>query len=136
MIVPYITAVSREVLLAVPGSQREAALGWRDAMGGDSTSPGWPNAPSAWSGKASMPSSRATRRWPVKSVARTRKSTRSRSRSFARCSPSSWKRRATPRAVRLILVSRFLERVADHVTNIAEMVVYMVEGKMVRHTLA
>ena len=27
MIVPYITAVSREVLLAVPGSQREAALG-------------------------------------------------------------------------------------------------------------
>jgi phosphate transport system permease protein len=27
MIVPYITSVSREVLLAVPGSQREAALG-------------------------------------------------------------------------------------------------------------
>jgi len=27
MIVPYIAAVSREVLLAVPGSQREAALG-------------------------------------------------------------------------------------------------------------
>ena len=44
--------------------------------------------------------------------------------------------RATPRAVRLILISRFLERVADHATNIAEMVVYMVEGKMVRHTLA
>ncbi len=43
---------------------------------------------------------------------------------------------AIPRAVRLILISRFLERVADHATNIAEMVVYMVEGKMVRHTLA
>jgi phosphate transport system permease protein len=27
MVVPYITSVSREILLAVPGSQREAALG-------------------------------------------------------------------------------------------------------------
>src|SRR5258708_22361653 len=27
MVVPYVTSVSREVLLAVPGSQREAALG-------------------------------------------------------------------------------------------------------------
>jgi phosphate transport system protein len=44
--------------------------------------------------------------------------------------------RTIARAIRLILVSRFLERVADHATNIAEMVVYMVEGKMVRHTLA
>ena len=44
--------------------------------------------------------------------------------------------RTIPRALRLILISRFLERVADHATNIAEMVVYMVEGKMVRHTLA
>lgn len=41
-----------------------------------------------------------------------------------------------PRAIRLILISRFLERVADHATNIAEMVVYMVESRMVRHTLA
>jgi phosphate transport system protein len=40
------------------------------------------------------------------------------------------------RAIRLMLVSRFLERVADHATNIAEMVIYMVESKMVRHTLA
>ena len=41
-----------------------------------------------------------------------------------------------PRAIRLMLISRFLERVADHATNIAEMVIYMVESKMVRHTLA
>ncbi len=44
--------------------------------------------------------------------------------------------RTIPRAIRLILVSRFLERVADHATNIAEMVVFMVDSKMVRHTLA
>jgi phosphate transport system protein len=44
--------------------------------------------------------------------------------------------RTIPRAIRVILISRFMERVADHATNIAEMVVYLVEGKMVRHTLA
>ena len=41
-----------------------------------------------------------------------------------------------PRAIRLILIARFLERVADHATNIAEMVVYMVESRMVRHAPA
>ena len=40
-----------------------------------------------------------------------------------------------PRAIRLILIARFLERVADHATNIAEMVVYLVESRMVRHTV-
>jgi phosphate transport system protein len=44
--------------------------------------------------------------------------------------------RTIPRAIRLILISRCIERVADHATNIAEMVIYLVEGKMVRHTLA
>jgi len=44
--------------------------------------------------------------------------------------------RTIPRAIRLILISRFIERVADHATNIAEMVIYLVDGKMVRHTLA
>ncbi len=44
--------------------------------------------------------------------------------------------RTIPRAIRLILISRFLERLADHATNIAEMVIYLVEAKMVRHTLA
>lgn len=37
------------------------------------------------------------------------------------------------RALDLILVSRFLERVADHATNIAEDVIYMVKGKDIRH---
>jgi phosphate transport system protein len=44
--------------------------------------------------------------------------------------------RTITRGIRLILISRFLERVADHATNIAEMVIYMVDSKMVRHTLA
>jgi phosphate transport system protein len=41
--------------------------------------------------------------------------------------------RTIPRAVRLILVSRHLERIADHATNLAEMVVSLVEGKIIRH---
>jgi phosphate transport system protein len=41
--------------------------------------------------------------------------------------------RTIPRAIRLILVSRYLERIADHATNIAEMVVFLVEAKNIRH---
>ncbi len=37
------------------------------------------------------------------------------------------------RAMRLLFIAKHLERIADHVTNIAEMVVYMVDGKDVRH---
>ncbi len=37
-----------------------------------------------------------------------------------------------PRALDLILVSRYLERIADHATNIAEDVVYIVRGEDVR----
>lgn len=38
------------------------------------------------------------------------------------------------RAVRITFVSKYLERVADHATNVAELVVYLVEGKIIRHT--
>lgn len=37
------------------------------------------------------------------------------------------------RAVKLTYISKYLERIADHATNIAEMVIYMVEGKIIRH---
>jgi phosphate transport system protein len=37
------------------------------------------------------------------------------------------------RAVRLTYISKYLERIADHATNIAEMVVYLVKGKVIRH---
>lgn len=37
------------------------------------------------------------------------------------------------RALALILIARNLERVGDHATNIAEEVIYLVEGREVRH---
>ncbi|MDX2253331.1 MAG: phosphate signaling complex protein PhoU [Nitrospira sp.] len=40
----------------------------------------------------------------------------------------------TTRAIRLSFIAKYLERIADHATNIAELVVYLVEGKIIRHT--
>ena len=38
------------------------------------------------------------------------------------------------RALHLLLISRNLERIADHATNIAEDVIYYVEGRDIRHS--
>ena len=37
------------------------------------------------------------------------------------------------RGLELILVSRYVERIADHATNICENVIFMIQGKDVRH---
>lgn len=38
------------------------------------------------------------------------------------------------RSLKIIYVSKCLERIADHATNVAEMVIFMVKGKDIRHT--
>ena len=42
--------------------------------------------------------------------------------------------RTITRAIRLSFIAKYLERIADHATNVAELVVYLVEGKIIRHT--
>lgn len=37
------------------------------------------------------------------------------------------------RAIRLLFIAKYLERIADHATNIAEMIVFTVKGKSIRH---
>jgi phosphate transport system protein len=41
--------------------------------------------------------------------------------------------RTITRAARLTFIGKYYERIADHATNVAELVVYMVEGKIIRH---
>jgi len=38
-----------------------------------------------------------------------------------------------PMALKRTYVAKYLERIADHATNIAEMVIYMCKGKIIRH---
>ena len=37
------------------------------------------------------------------------------------------------RAMKISFVAQYLERIADHATNIAEIVIYLIEGKIIRH---
>ncbi len=37
------------------------------------------------------------------------------------------------RAIRLVSVTKYLERIADHATNVAEMVLFLIRGEDVRH---
>jgi phosphate transport system protein len=39
------------------------------------------------------------------------------------------------RAIKINYISKCIERIADHATNIAEMVIFMVKGKDIRHTI-
>ncbi len=41
--------------------------------------------------------------------------------------------RTVTRGLRLLFVAKYIERIADHATNISEMVVFMVKGKSIRH---
>jgi phosphate transport system protein len=41
--------------------------------------------------------------------------------------------RTITRAMRLIFVAKYFERIGDQATNVCEMVVYMVEGRIVKH---
>ena len=42
---------------------------------------------------------------------------------------------SVPRAVELMFVSKHLERIADYVTNICELVVYMKRGAVIKHVI-
>jgi phosphate transport system protein len=42
--------------------------------------------------------------------------------------------RTISRAANLLFVAKHLERIADYVTNICEQIVYMVEGRVIKHT--
>jgi phosphate transport system protein len=40
---------------------------------------------------------------------------------------------SVPRALDLLLISRYLERIGDHATNIAEVTIFVVDGLDIRH---
>ena len=42
--------------------------------------------------------------------------------------------RTISRATRVLFISKYLERMADHAVNVAELVIFLVEGKIIRHS--
>jgi len=42
--------------------------------------------------------------------------------------------RTISRATRVLFIAKYLERMADHAVNIAELVIFLVEGKIIRHS--
>ena len=34
----------------------------------------------------------------------------------------------------MLSISRYLERIADHITNVAEDIIYLVDGEIIRHS--
>ena len=42
--------------------------------------------------------------------------------------------RTIGRAIRLTFIAKYLERIGDQATNVCEMVVYLVEGKVIKHS--
>ena len=92
------------------------------------------SSPRRWCRTAWTPSCARTRRWRARSSRPTTRWTPSKNQIFRELLTFMMEDpRTIPRAIRLILVSRHLERVADHATNIAEMVVFLVEGRNIRH---
>ena len=76
----------------------------------------------------------STPRWPTRSAARTTRSTRWSMSMFVQLKDEIKKYpEQTDQLVEYLRVCRHLERIADHATNIAEDVIYMIEGSIVRH---
>ncbi len=42
-------------------------------------------------------------------------------------------RKTISRATRLLFIAKYLERMADHAVSIAELVIFPVEGRIIRH---
>ncbi len=42
--------------------------------------------------------------------------------------------RKISRAIKITYITKYIERIADHAVNMAETIIYLIEGKIVRHT--
>ena len=121
-----------------PGPQHRQAGACFSCSANGSTCPAifarWRPRPRPWSSNRSTRWSIPIRRWPAPFARPTTTSINSAATSSRRSSSrSSSSPTQTECLMRLTSVSRHLERIADMATNIAEDVIYMVEGEIVRH---